>query len=341
MQWQRKVCRGRAWSMEAAIITTYRCPNRCFMCNIWKYPTKPEEEISPDVLEKLPSLEFANITGGEPFLRDDIGEIVRVLRKKAKRIVISTNGYFTEKIAVTARQNRDIGIRISIEGLPAANDELRGVKDCFDHGLRTLLELQRIGLKDIGFGITVSDRNAKDMLELYRLAKAMGVEFATAVVHNSYYFHKDDNAVNRKEEVMQCFRELIGELLGSKKPKDWFRAYFNFGLINHIQGKPRMLPCGAGTDMFFLDPRGEIRPCNGMGSDSPENSMGNISEAPFEEIWNSVSAVRIREKVKNCARNCWMIGSAAPAMKKNIFKPLMWVARNKLSMIAGKELCIN
>jgi len=250
--------------MEAAIITTYRCNARCQMCNIWRFPTKKEEEFKAEILSKLPRLSFCNITGGEPFLRDDIEEIIDILKKKAKRIVISTNGYLTDKIVDIAKKNRDIGIRISIEGLPSANDELRGIKGGFDHGLRTLLELQRLKLKDIGFGITVSDRNAKDMLELYQLAKVMNVEFATAVVHNSYYFHSYNNKILNKEEVISCFKELIYDLLKTKRVKNWFRAYFNYGLINYIKGNRRLLPCGAGKDMFFLDPRGEVRPCNGM-----------------------------------------------------------------------------
>jgi len=329
--------------MEAAIITTYRCINKCVMCNIWKYPTKIEEEFKPQVLEKLPKLKFANITGGEPFLREDIEEIVSILLKKAYRVVISTNGYFTEKIIDVAKKfkNKNFGIRISIEGLPAANDELRGLKDCFDHGLRTLLQLQKIGLKDIGFGITVSDRNAKDMLELYQLAKAMNVEFATACVHNSYYFHKWDNQITKKQEVIECFEELINELLKTNRIKNWFRAYFNYGLVNYIKGNPRLLPCGAGTDMFFLDPFGEIRPCNGMDTDLLDNSMGNLNEKTFEEIWYSEKAKMIREKVKNCPKNCWMIGTASPAMKKHILKPLLWVIKNKLKVLFGKRVCVS
>jgi len=327
--------------VEAAIITTYRCTNKCYMCNIWKYPTKIEDEFKPEILNRLPMLAFCNITGGEPFLRDDIEEIVSVLKNKARRIVISTNGYFTQKIIDIAQKNRDIGIRISIEGLPAANDELRGIKDGFDHGLRTLLGLQRLGLKDIGFGITVSDRNAKDMLELYQLAKAMGVEFATAVVHNSYYFHKHDNQINQTGEVISCFEDLINELLKTKRPKNWFRAYFNYGLINYIRGGKRPLPCGAGGDMFFVDPWGEIRPCNGMDSDSLDSSMGNLNEKPFEEIWKGKKAEQIRKKVKDCPKNCWMIGTASPAMKKHILKPTIWVIKKKLKIMTGKEICVD
>ncbi len=74
--------------MEGLLGITYRCNARCKMCNIWKFPTKKEEEVKVEDLEKLPRMRFTNITGGEPFLRDDIEEIIYILKKKAKRIVI-------------------------------------------------------------------------------------------------------------------------------------------------------------------------------------------------------------------------------------------------------------
>jgi MoaA/NifB/PqqE/SkfB family radical SAM enzyme len=126
------------------------------MCHTWQHPSKKDEEFSPDLVNKIPGdLKFINITGGEPLLSDDLDEIIEIALTKTKRLVISTNGYFTKKIMKLAEEfgNR-IGVRISIEGLPAANDELRGIKDGFDHGLRTLVTLHGMGLKDIGFGIT-------------------------------------------------------------------------------------------------------------------------------------------------------------------------------------------
>lgn len=81
------------------------------------------------------------------------------------------------------------------------NDELRGHAGGFDKGLHTLLTLKDMGLKDIGFGCTVSNNNSKDMLSLYQLSKSLGMEFATAAFHNSYYFHKDDNVITNKDEV--------------------------------------------------------------------------------------------------------------------------------------------
>jgi MoaA/NifB/PqqE/SkfB family radical SAM enzyme len=152
----------------------------------------------------------------------------------------------------------------------------------------------------------------------------MGLEFATAAIHNSFYFHKFDNNFQNPEVAIEELKKLIDELLKSRKIKDWFRAYFNYGLINYIKGRPRLLPCEMGHDSFFLDPTGEIFPCNVM-----EESMGNLKEKPFDEIWNSDKAKEIREKVKNCSNNCWMMGSVGQQMKKYVWIPLKWIIKNK------------
>ena len=81
--------------LHGTVIVTYRCNARCSMCNRYKAPSKPEEEISIETIKKLPKMYFTNITGGEPFIRTDLKDIVRELYKKSDRIVISTNGLLT------------------------------------------------------------------------------------------------------------------------------------------------------------------------------------------------------------------------------------------------------
>lgn len=308
----------------ASIIVTYRCNARCTICNTWRFPSKKEDEIKSTVYEKLPFMRTVNVTGGEPFIREDIEDIISILKSKTRRLVISSNGFFTERILKLFEKHRDIGIRVSLEGLPKANDELRGIKDGFDRGLRTLIQLHEKGVKDIGFGITVSDKNAKDLIELYHLANMMGMEFATAAIHNSFYFHKFDNKFEYPEIAVEEYKKLINELFRSNRVKDWFRAYFNYGLINFIKGNSRLLPCEMGYDSFFLDPYGEMYPCNVI-----EESMGNLKDKTFDEIWDSEKASEIREKVKVCSKNCWMIGSVSQQMKKNIMKPAKWILHHK------------
>ena len=226
---------------DISIITTYRCNMACKMCDIWRNPTDKNKEITPQELEFLPNFKFVNITGGEPFLRKDIEEIVEVMYKKSKRIVISTAGWHTNRILQLAKRFPNIGIRVSLEGLEAINDELRGRETGFQRGLSTLKGLKELGIKDIGFGITVSNKNSHDMLKLYELSKELKMEFATATFHNSFYFHKDDNFVTEKDIVIKDFEILIDKLLKESNPKSWFRAFFNLGLINYINGGKRML----------------------------------------------------------------------------------------------------
>ena len=315
--------------LHGSIILTYRCNARCNMCKAWENPTKPSEEIGLDVIEKLPQMFFCNITGGEPFVRQDLPEIVGVLRKKARRIVISTNGFFTDRIVSLCEKYPDLGIRISIEGLKKANDTIRGIPDGYNRTMKTLSKLREMGIKDIGFGMTVQDLNYKDLTVLYDMAKNLGYEFATATLHNSHYFHKWDNKIEDKEQVCEEFDKLVNLLLKSKKPKDWFRAYFNYGLINYVKGNNRLLPCEMGQNGFFLDPWGDILPCNGMDEKDP---MGNLKRQTWDEIWNSERAKEVRRMVKNCAKNCWMIGSVAPAIWHHPVKPVLWALRNKMKI---------
>jgi radical SAM protein with 4Fe4S-binding SPASM domain len=328
--------------MEASIIVTYRCPMRCKMCGIWENPTSVEEEFKPELLEKLPRLDLVNLTGGEPTVREDLDEIIRVLFTKTDRVVISTSGWFEDRIFDLARKFPKLGFRVSIEGLSQKNDELRGRPGGFDRGLRVLLGLRRMGVKDIGFGITVSNHNSGDMLWLYELSRNLGLEFATAAFHNSFYFHKDDNQVTNQDEVCANFEELVNRLLKERHPKSWFRALFNVGLVNYIRGQRRMLPCEAGTANFFIDPAGEVLPCNGMEKRFWYQTMGNLHDVDdFLDIWNSDRAKEVREKVQTCPKNCWMIGSASPVMKKYIRKILPWVIRAKLRSMTGKRVCVD
>jgi len=295
------------------------------MCNTWKHASRREDEITPKDLETLPSMVRLNITGGEPFLREDLGDILEVVKKKAKRVVISSNGFLTKKTIEVMGRHRDVGVRLSFDGIGATHDMVRGIKKAHEKSLTTLKALKDLGIKDLGIAVTISDRNAKDLVPLYRLANENGVELATAILHNAYYFHKEDNDVGDLDLTERYLMGLIGEYLRSSHPKDWFRAYFTKGLIEHMKGKPRELKCTMATDSFFVDPFGNVRPCNVM--DLP---FGNIKEKPFNEIWKCSEAEKARDRVKCCTQDCWMIGSVGHLIRRKPLVPLVWIAKNKL-----------
>ncbi|MHB8132226.1 MAG: radical SAM protein [Mobilitalea sp.] len=314
-------------TLYGTVIVTYRCNARCNMCDCFKDPSKPSDEIKLEDIKKLPEMAFTNITGGEPFIRQDIQQIVGELYKKSNRIVISTNGYFTDRIISLCKEFPEVGIRISIEGLQQNNDLIRGIPDGFNRGYSTLKTLVEMKHPDVGFGMTVQDMNCVDLVPLYELSDQLDMEFATATLHNSFYFRKTDNKIDDKYHVAQNFEKLINNLLKSKSPKKWFRAYFNHGLINYIYGNKRLLPCDMSRNAFFIDPFCDVIPCNGM---EKKAVMGNLRESKsWNELWTSAQADEVRKATQKCDRNCWMIGSAAPAMHNYIWVPAWWVIKHK------------
>ncbi len=329
--------------MNGCVITTFRCNAKCHMCNIWQHQSDPAEEIPAHYYEKLPEgLGRLNVTGGEPMLRDDILDIVGIASKKAKVVEVSTNGFYTERILEVAHAYPKTMFRVSLEGLPALNDRLRGTKDGFDHALRTMLGLIDSPARDIGFSVVICDKNAEDLLMLYKLCVALGVEFGNSVMHNSWYFHKEDNAVADVEKAVSAEKEFIKALLGSQrrglrmKLKDYLRSYFNLNILNHLDDRPNVMSaCCAGRDLFFVDPWGNVTPCN--GTQHPW-IMGNLKEQSFEEIWTSADAEAVRRKVDACGRSCAFIGTARFDMLKHPVRPVSWIVKNKIALAKGAEI---
>lgn len=87
-------------------------------------------------------------------------------------------------------------------------------------------------------------------------------------------------------------------------------------------------------DTFFIDPYGDVMPCNGT---KDKEVMGNLNTSNWEELWNSTQAQAVRKKVRSCERNCWMIGSVSPAMHKYIWKPTIWVLVHKIKALFTKH----
>ncbi|MDR1980926.1 MAG: radical SAM protein [Tannerellaceae bacterium] len=328
--------------VQASIITTFRCNAKCNMCNIWKYPTLPSEEIDPKYYAKLPDGLRINITGGEPTLRKDIDEIFRILYPKASLLELSTNGYYTDKIVALAEKYPNILIRVSLEGLPAMNDEKRGMVKGFDHALRTMLELKKTKCKNIGFSVVISEDNYKDLLNLYELCASLDIELGNSVVHNSWYFHKEDNQMDAVSALGEHER-FVSALLQSKrkgvkaKLKDYGRAYFNKSIHKRLRGddpgyRP---PCGALKDFFFIDPYGNVTPCNGS---KEEWILGNIIDSDFDDIMNSQKAKDLLERISTCQRNCSFIVTERHDMVRRPWVPIKWVIDNKLRIMRGEKI---
>ena len=329
-------------TIQGSLITTFRCNAGCNMCNIWRHPTKENEELTADYYRSLPSGLRINITGGEPMLRKDIDSIFESLYHKSSLLELSTNGYYTEKIVALAKKYPKILIRVSLEGLPKLNDSKRGTPDGFDHALRTMLELKKTKCKNIGFSVVISPDNYKDLLHLYDLCVALDVELGNSAVHNAWYFHKHDNKVTSEEALMQ-HEQFVKALLTSKRRslksrlKDYGRAYFNKSIHLRLKGDDSDYrpPCGALKDFFFIDPFGNVTPCNGS---EEKWVIGNIKENTLEEIMRSEKAKELAVKVSECKRNCTFIVTERHDMARRPWKPIHWIIKNKIRIARGKSI---
>ena len=113
--------------------TDARCAARCAISGKTRRTSK--REITAKELEILPNFKFVNITGGEPFVRRDLEDIVEVMFKKSR-----SHRHFHFGLAHRSNLSRwprrfpNIGIRVSIEGLAQKNDDLRGRDGSFDRG---------------------------------------------------------------------------------------------------------------------------------------------------------------------------------------------------------------
>ncbi len=308
------------------------------MCHIWQHPTLPSEEVTLDTLAKLPAgFDYLNLTGGEPTLRADLEQIVDLLHPKTRQLEISTNGLQGDKLERILRKYPDVKIRISLEGIGATNDAIRGEKNGFARKQDTMKRLVASGGHDLGFAATFQDDNCDQLLDIYTLCCSFGGEMATSTLHNGFQFHKIDNEPYNRVRMARAVQPLIVEMLKSRHPKNWFRAYLNLGLMKKILGQPRMIPCTAGRDFMFVDPWSRVYACNVR----PDLEVGDLSTQSWKEIYQGPRANEARAKVTMCRHNCWMVGSAKTAIRNQYFarlprlKPLAWVVANKIRVTLG------
>ncbi len=294
----------------AVIAITLNCNAKCAMCNIWK--NKIKDELKPEEYLKLPSsLREINITGGEPFLRNDIEQVVRYIKQACKnaRLVISSNGYLYSKIETKMKEilkvDPRVALRISIDGLEETHNKIRGFKDGFQRAMETLSQAKKIGVKDLGISMTISSLNVSQIYDVFKLSKKLHVQMTmTAVSDSDIYFGSIDESIKQFnfEEFKQQMCMIDRERTKTMKPKEWARAWFESLLVDFVKDKKRPFGCDAGQGFFYMDSVGRVYGCHII-----ENYIGNLRDYDtFKDLWNNEERKNVFEKAKQC-RKCWMV----------------------------------
>ena len=315
-------------TMIANLAITYRCQCRCRTCNIWKNEGMEREELALDEyrdlfesnMDILREVRSIQITGGEPFMRRDLPEIVSAIHASLPdcSFWIPTNGMDPGTVEEATREivgdlkGRGVGVSISVDGVGHTHDVQRGVSGSFNKAMETLLRLSalreehpRLGLT---VGMTLTPENYREASEVYTLARRFGVDFSMRPVNFSeiYYRNMDERRPldNVSGEVLSLIRMIARDTVrrrGIISSAPTLR--YMQGIVDYIRDPThRKLSCAAGDDSFFLDPYGNVYPCIFVNE-----KMGNVREERLGGLWWTDITLGIRERISSgeCP-GCWV-----------------------------------
>jgi radical SAM protein with 4Fe4S-binding SPASM domain len=240
-------------------------------------------------------------SGGEPLMRPDIFHLAAYARRRGLRTVLSTNGTLVD--AAMARRIADAGfsyVGVSLDGLEAVHDRVRGQRGAFRQALQGLSLCRRLGLR-VGIRFTVHRKNVDQLPHIFDLAEAEGID-RLCVYHLAYagrgekIRHLDLSPWETRQVVDYIFRRAEAwaarsspvEVLTVDNHAD--NAY----LLMWVQARHperaeevhRLLLWNGGNQsgvaVASIDPLGHV--C--IDQFSWHRPLGNVRERPFSSIWN-------------------------------------------------------
>jgi MoaA/NifB/PqqE/SkfB family radical SAM enzyme len=291
---------------------TCACQSQCRTCGIGRrFRDHPELRLDDLTLEEIGKIYrsigpvyFYNVSGGEPFLREDLPEIVGLAMRYLKPAIvhIPTNGFLPERIHETTgrilgimrRSGREavLTIKPSIDGLGEVHDRIRGLPGGFDRLLETIRRLKEIERDADGFhlelGTVVSIHNVGSLGEIEDFVHRLGVQsYRNEIAENREEFFNagEDIAPGPEQyrELMRAFgRKIVGHIGGKKdltKATEALRLVY-YGLVPRIlETKRQVIPCYAGISNAHLNYDGELWPCCVSGYSRP---IGRLREFGYD-----------------------------------------------------------
>jgi radical SAM protein with 4Fe4S-binding SPASM domain len=279
------------------------------------------------VLDELAASDVPMLTlsGGEPLLAPDFWLILGQARERGFHVSVATNGTLLtpEVVDRLARTGADY-VEVSIDSArPAAHDNFRGSRGCWDRaldGLRTLVEDGRI---QTGLACAVTARNCDELEDIIRLGCDLGVGTFHALnfVPTGRAREQPDLDLTPEQwehvlEIVQAYRDLGSiAVLGSAPQLGRYGVqHLNPGrtaALSHygvwLPGPAGLLPqylggCGAGRCVLAVQANGDLTPCAFLPL-----VIGNLRRHHLRDLWHNspvLQQLRRRDLLQDHCRSC-------------------------------------
>lgn len=306
---------------------TYMCNYKCKHCSIWK--RKPSNELSLDEIELFVKnynhFKWFNLTGGEPFLRKDLIDIVQTLKENSKTPLLfntTTNGFNPDLIYSKVEEMLSLRIPltvvvVSLDGYKQLHEYVRGVKGSFNNALKTFELLKELMKENKRFktflGYTVNPLNIgqfkRTFIEVKKRMKVVSLrDFHFNIYHTSTHYYGNLNMSNEFDEYREKLLDELKLINSFKKinPLNLI-SFLEKGYVKlamkYVKNNKTPLPCKAIQSSIFIDPMGNVFPCTIF-----EYKLGNLRnfEYDLKKILNQKKTMEKKRLVKllRCP-NCW------------------------------------
>lgn len=294
------------------------CNLKCKMCNIVE-ANQDLEPFNPDKIEKIAKnlvkigAGVVLLTGGEPFLRPDIDEIVRIFKQNNLDVRMQTAGLYSkiDKIAKCV-ENGARDINVSIDSLDEQlSDYINGGVGSWRNAMKTIAFINRtFPPKDsvCAFGCVLSNYNIDEIDAILDFATEIGWWLSLVPVHitstaSPMNFRGYDDNFRFHEKDFPKIRELIKRL--KKKKKQGYALFDSDDYLDSIYhfittGRPNWRKndlCDSPNIYFAILPDGRFAPCCDF----------RLPEAVFaynDNFPTVFKSYQFREKVRDITKKC-------------------------------------
>lgn len=313
---------------------TYKCNSRCKICQIWR--KKPENELTFAEIEKFFKINnffnWIDLTGGEPFLRDDLVEVCSVVISNCPNLYllhIPTNGLLTKKIVgetkkvIKLKPHRFI-ISIAMDGPPKLHDQLRGIRGNWQKAVETFKGLRKIkpeGFK-VCFGMTLSGKNYNLIEKTYQSLKKEISSLKRSDLHfniahySSFYYDNLEADLGLTTGINQKLNEFLRKKEKKLSEVQFLESRYQKLIPKYLKTHASPLPCQALSASVFIDPKGDVYPCTMWNK-----KIGSLADVGFDlkEIWRQARVMNLRGKIRErqCP-GCWTPCEAYQAILGNL-----------------------